>query len=87
MKQIWKYIVLMDDFLEITMPEDSTILTIQAQRGTPCIWVLVDPTAKKVTRHFRLAGTGHPIEPQHAGKYIGTFQIHNGSLVFHLFEI
>lgn len=87
MKEIWKYTILVEDFLEIKMPVDSMVLTIQVQRGTPCLWVLVNPEAEKETRRFRLAGTGHPIESQHADMYIGTFQLHGGSLVFHLFEI
>ena len=40
-------------------------------------------------RHFRLSGTGHPLGEDYLRiiNYIGTFQMENGALVFHLFEI
>ncbi|GAI73877.1 unnamed protein product [marine sediment metagenome] len=50
---------------------------------------MVDSEIEKETRHFRLSGTGHPLGDDYLRiiNYIGTFQIENGALVFHLFEI
>jgi hypothetical protein len=31
-------------------------------------------------------GTGHDM-PDDPGQYVGTFQMHGGALVFHLFEV
>jgi hypothetical protein len=58
------------------------------QHGEPQLWMLVDPSKEVVAYHFRVAGTGHPIEiaPERLS-YVGTFQIDNGSLVFHVFQI
>jgi hypothetical protein len=67
------------------MPEDARILCVQTQNEWPCIWVKVDTEATKKPRTIITHGTGHPIlhEP---GKYIGTYQLENGSLIFHVFE-
>jgi len=50
---------------------------------------MVDSETKKETRYFRLSGTGHPLGEDYLRiiNYIETFQIENGALVFHLFEI
>jgi len=67
------------------VPEGAEILTIQTQYNLPCIWALVNPDAKKVPVQIEIFGTGHPI-PEGNRKYIGTYQLHNGSLVFHAFQ-
>jgi hypothetical protein len=87
MKEIWKYSIPDKDFFEVTMPVGSKVLTVQVQRDTACIWVLVNPIKPKETRRFRLAGTGHDIKPQDTKKYIGTFQQHVGTFAYHLFEL
>jgi len=71
------------------LPRDAKILTVQTQRGAPQLWAMVDSETKKVTRYFRLSGTGHPLGDDYLKiiNYIGTFQMGNGALVFHLFEI
>ncbi|GAJ02446.1 unnamed protein product, partial [marine sediment metagenome] len=45
--------------------------------------------SRKETRYFRLSGTGHPLGEDYLRiiDYIGTFQMENGALMFHLFEI
>ena len=86
MKTIWKFPLQITGCLVITMPEDAEILCVQVQMDAPYIWALVDPSAGKEPRSFRMFGTGHPIETGIDYTYIGTFQVHGGSLVFHLFE-
>jgi hypothetical protein len=81
---IWKYPFEVTDNVSISMPGGAQILTVQAQNDTPCVWALVDPEAPKQTHHFRVYGTGHPIDEP--GQYLGTFQLYGGSLVFHVFE-
>ena len=83
MKQIWKFELGPD--AKIEMPLGANILCVQTQYDKPQIWALVDPTARTIRRRFRTYGTGH-IMPVNPGEYIGTFQLHNGSLVFHVFE-
>ena len=89
MKQsIWKFPMDVNDKVKISMPKGAEILTVQTQHETPCIWALVDTENGKEERYFEIFGTGHPI-PNDMGverKYINTFQLKGGALVFHLFE-
>ncbi len=87
--RIFKYMFGITDSIVIPMPEGARVLDVQIQHGAPCIWALVDTSKPNVNRMFRLAGTGHPIKPDEAHKhiYIGTFQMSDGALVFHLFEV
>lgn len=88
MKKVFKYDIKPEHIIEIQLPKNAEILTAQTQLycGTPMLWALVDPDAKPELRKFRLAGTGHQIDETNL-KYINTFQLNNGLLVFHLFEI
>jgi len=62
----------------------ASLLTVAVQDGAPCIWALVDPAQPSRERRIRIYGTGHSInEP---GRYIGTFQLLGGTLVFHVFD-
>jgi hypothetical protein len=84
--QVWKQPIPVDGAFELLMPRGARVLTVQVQGTIPCVWMLVDPAAAPERRRFRLAGTGHPIENAADLDYVGTFQIHGGALVFHLFE-
>ena len=88
MLTIYKYPVLIKDHFTLELPKEAKILTVQTQRGIPHLWARVDSETTKEKRYFRLAGTGHPLGEDYLKiiNYIGTFQIENGSLVFHLFE-
>lgn len=90
MKTIYKYQLNTADIIDIEMPIDSEILTVQAQHGKPCIWAMVDDNGKFKTRRFEIYGTGHeirPLEEYKCRKYIGTYQLLGGGLIFHVFEI
>lgn len=82
---VYKYQLGVGDLQSVEMPRDAQILTVQVQRGTVCLWALVDPDAALVTRRIRIAGTGHVIEGAHT--YIGTVQQMGGALVWHVFEV
>ena len=89
MKIVYKYSLggKPHDF-EIEMQEGAEILTVQVQKGTACIWALVDSDAPLITRRLFIIGTGRDasiLESVNA-KYIGTFQLLNGDLIWHLFE-
>ena len=75
-----------NDRIEFTMPIGAEILTVQMQNGQPCVWALVNPQVKTEKRILRIVGTGHTIIDK-LGKYIGTFQLMEGQLIFHLFEL
>jgi hypothetical protein len=87
-QQIWKFKIDPGKVMVIEMPVKSEILCVQMQNNEPHIWVLVSPESEKEERYFELYGTGHDIYSDMGmdRKYIGTFQIQNEGLVFHLFE-
>ena len=87
-KNIWKYEIKITDDQSIKMPKGAEILTVQTQDGNPCIWALVDPEADLEYRMIEVFGTGHPIHYDMGidRKYIGTIQIVEAGLVFHVFE-
>ena len=87
-KVIWKYELVATDYQQLTMPKGACVLTMQIQNNTPCLWVLVDPQAEEEPRIFETFGTGHPIccAADMQRNYIGTYQIHGGAHVFHVFE-
>lgn len=87
-KVIYKYPCELEDSFIIEMPKGAEILSVQVQHGHPFLWALVEPDVEKEERRFQLFGTGHII---HWGllakvKFIGTFQLSGGMIVFHLFE-
>lgn len=85
--QIWKFEIKTSKII-VKMPKGAEILTIQAQNGIPCIWALVNPEKEKELRHFDIYGTGQDIhfDMGFELKYINTFQLTEGLLVYHLFE-
>lgn len=87
-KQIWKFEIDSPSKLGIEMPIGAEILTVQVQNETPCIWALVNPEETKMKRYFEIYGTGMGIYCDMGidRKYIGTFQLNSGALVFHVFE-
>ena len=86
MRAVYKYALPIDDFIRVPLPKGARVLTVQMQGDTPCMWVLVDPSAPEEMRRFRLAGTGHEL-PADGLEYVGTFQMRGGALVFHPFEM
>jgi hypothetical protein len=87
MKATYKYPIEVSDTQSIAMPEDAQILCVQCQRGQPFIWALVGTDNHSTYRQFGLVGTGHPVGRIEGGKYVGAFQLSEGSLVFHLFDL
>jgi len=83
--KIFKWNLQIVDFQEIEMPIGAQILSMQIQNENPQLWALVDEKNATEKRSFITCGTGQEI-PEDVGDYIGTYQIENGSLVFHVFE-
>lgn len=86
MKTIWKYPVPAIDAFSITMPAGAQFLAVQAQHENAQSWWLVDDDALLKRRYFRVHGTGHEVYSPGALTFLGTFQLNDGELVFHLFE-
>lgn len=83
MKRIWKYTL--TPICELDIPKGAKVLSVEVQHGKPRIWILVDTDAEMESRTFCSYGTGHDI-PDDPGAYIGTLQLKEGTLVFHVFE-
>lgn len=86
MLKIWKWELKETDEQTISLPAGAKILTVQVQSRTPCLWALCDvEVGIAAPRRISIYGTGHPI-PSAPGRYISTFQLLEGRLVFHVFE-
>lgn len=89
MQTIWKFPLINGGRNVIKMPPWTKILCVQVQRYTPCLWGLVtkddDINYSDEERTFVIYGTGHDHDII-GGTYIGTFQLNDGELVFHVFE-
>ena len=81
---IWKY-PLRPDTCGMRLPQDAKILCVQTQAEEPFLWVLLDKDKPLISRQVIVYGTGHNVIDT-SQRYIGTFQLHGGSLVFHVFE-
>lgn len=87
MQTIWKYQLTVEDKQVIEIPQRSKLLSVQTQFDIPCIWVgILNTELPKETITILTFGTGNPIlgNIDHF-KFLGTYQIMGGSLVFHVF--
>jgi len=83
MKTVHKYPFRIGD-PSFSMPQDAELLCVQMQGDMPCLWALVETDNPMVTRRIKIRGTGHDCSG--VGRYISTFQMAGGALVFHAFE-
>lgn len=85
MKAVYKYPLEITDEQVVNMPLNAKILCVQIQRSVPCLWVEVNTEETEFEeRKIYIHGTGHEYEEE--GSYIGTIQLYDGRLVFHVFE-
>lgn len=84
-RTVHKYPILVVDEQIVQMPIGAEILCAQVQCGTICLWALVEPNLTKEPRRIEIVGTGHEIDEADR-KYIGTVQMRDGALVWHVFE-
>jgi hypothetical protein len=86
MKTIYKYPLETIDHQKVEMPKGSEILTVQIQNGVPMLWALVDDEILEVEiKLIDTHGTGHNVTDA-PKKYISTYQMLQGRLIFHVFE-
>jgi hypothetical protein len=84
-RAIWKYQIEVTDRQSVEMPSGAMPLFVGVQGGDVCLWAEVDPEVGKQPRTILVFGTGHPM-PDDPGSYIGTFMLHGGALVFHVYD-
>jgi hypothetical protein len=89
---IWRFALPLIDAPTLHLPAGARVLSVGPARGPEMysndgldVWALVDPTATREPRSFRVVGTGNPM-PTDAGKFVGTVPSHGGSLIWHVFE-
>ncbi len=82
---IHKFALAVTDRQFIPLPAGARILTIQTQFGAPYLWAIVDQEPREL-RQIAIYGTGRPL-PDDPGRFIATFQLDGGALVFHAFEV
>lgn len=85
MRRVYKYPVGPGAFKHL-MTARTDMLDVQVQDGSPQMWALVDLSAPEQWRHFVSVGTGQDIE-QRIVSHVGTFQLQEGALIFHVFEV
>jgi hypothetical protein len=85
-KIIYKYLLPIQDKVQMILPEGFKILHIGVQDGSPHLWVLQDPDCgvPKVSLHLRIYGTGEPL-PNNPGLFLKTVQI--SPFVWHVFQV
>jgi len=83
MKTIYKYPLKVADMQIIELPPSSVPLTVQIQKGIPCLWAEVDTEdCVKQKIEFQTYRTGHPIT-DNLSEYLSTYQYVD--LVFHVY--
>lgn len=85
MKRIFKYKVRAEETFKIDLPASAEVLSVQVQRGKPMLWCLLDDEEERVPREFVVCGTGKEAKVDGC-LFVGTFQLPEYELVFHLFE-
>jgi len=85
MEKIFKYELDVLDKQTLLMPADAVILCVQAQHGKGQLWARVIPGNPLMPRVFETYGTGQEIRGDTCC-YVGTYQMADGNLVFHVFE-
>lgn len=83
--KIWKFPLQVVDCQRITAPRGIKPLCVQMQNGIPCLWAVVDQRKDTVEHEVWIHGTGHDVSPAVVDHYVGTFQMMNGAVVFHVF--
>lgn len=86
MTKVYKFMLEISDEQKVLMPDGAKVLTVQVQKGKPCIWAECNPDNEPVLRTFLIRGTGHPIDDDIKKMCIGTIQMLDGSIVYHVFE-
>ena len=87
METIYKYKLEVTADQTIEMPNGAEMLTVQVQAGIPCLWAKVNTENPVHKYKFKTHGTGHPLDKDFNGLYIGTYQLYNGTLAFHVWQI
>ncbi len=85
MQTIHKQSLTIETIQAILIPVGAKFLSVALQKENLCIWYECNPAMEKITRIIHMYGTGHEVSNKQL-RFIGTVQLYNGDLVFHIFE-
>lgn len=80
---VYKYTIQLTDEQMLNLPLGAEPLHIATQGDQLCLWCRVHTDRPSRPRRVRIVETGHPVDD--ASRYVGTFDIDNYLLVFHVF--
>lgn len=84
MRTIYKQVLEEVSFQTREFPRGSRVLSIAAQNNEICIWYACDTDNPPAQVEFAIVGTGGDLSTI-THTYIGSVQVHNGRLVWHVF--
>lgn len=93
---IYKYKIQMSELFWLKLPMGAEVIHVAVQHGEPMMWIRLDTALAVRETLFGVFGTGHQMDvpdPQSADEinpmakapHLGSFMLHGGDLVFHLF--
>lgn len=89
MKTIHKYPLNLESKSQVLFSAhgDARPLAVQTLIGIPCLWMQVDTDEPMQEYVAHIFGTGHqiPVRVLLTCRYVGTYQLYNGHLVFHVY--
>jgi hypothetical protein len=84
---IWKYVLKLTDFQEISMPLGAKVLSAMEQDGQICIWCLVDSSCLgRESCPIWIPDTGTPItNAVSQGRFVSSVSLEDGQTISHVF--
>lgn len=84
---IYKYLIEVKDIQTIHIPMFANILTVQSQKDNIFLWAMCDKDeTRMVDVTIEVIATGDVGMDGVERKYLGTVQLYDGNLVFHVFQ-
>lgn len=87
MKTVWKFQLELTDRQFVSTPVGATPLSMQMQNGFLCLWAEVESDNPQQANELEIAicGTGHSLPAYQ--RFLGTVQMQQGALVWHVFQL
>ncbi|EAC2779471.1 MULTISPECIES: DUF7352 domain-containing protein [Listeria] len=84
--KIYKYPLAIKDSQVITLPAESTVLSIKKQHEVPVLYAAVNTTCEiEGYVNIECRGTGQPLNGKEVAEITETLLFQNGNLVLHFF--
>lgn len=89
MKYIYKYLLAITDDQIISIPKDSTVLSVICQNNQLVVYVVIDTDNIESNElyKFKIIGTGNPIVAKDflTYRFLNTVSMADGNLIWHVF--